>query len=139
MGSWGLGSDENDDTYNAMGFGIFERFGGVSFKDESLPEVSKIYSEDVFPQADGIAFLGSVVFALRHRLTVEEKWLNKAKEQIIAERESDTCEENRKEILEEELSEINSALRNNGRSQKGTSSKTLGDRFAEEGQSNEKS
>ena len=40
MGAWGLGSDENDPTYDSVGFGIFERLQGVALTEEgkvSLP------------------------------------------------------------------------------------------------------
>ena len=34
MGAWGLGSDENDPTYDSVGFGIFERLQGVALTEE---------------------------------------------------------------------------------------------------------
>ena len=34
MGAWGLGSDENDTTYDSVGFGIFERLQGVALTEE---------------------------------------------------------------------------------------------------------
>ena len=80
MGVWGLGSDENDATYDAVGIDLMERVSGVSFVNpgqedprlEKLPADLRKNKPQVFDQP------GVVILLLKLGCAVEVEAIQKA-------------------------------------------------------------
>ena len=80
MGVWGLGTDENDATYDAVGFDLMERVAGVSFVNpgqedprlEKLPADLRKNKPHVFDQP------GVVILLLKLGCAVEVEAIQKA-------------------------------------------------------------
>ena len=80
MGVWGLGSDENDATYDAVGIDLMERVSGVSFVNpgqedprlEKLPADLRKNKPQVFDQP------GVVILLLKLGCAVEGEAIQKA-------------------------------------------------------------
>ena len=69
MGAWGLDSSENDSTFDAAGFGIMERCGGVELSDTGKEAIAEdILKEDpkaLDPTSEYALSTGPVVLLLK--------------------------------------------------------------------------
>jgi hypothetical protein len=115
MGAWGLGSDENDWTFDAAGLGIFERMTALihplslTKADEWVDELVSKYGKD-FPA-------GLVIFFLKLGLGLPKATLEHALETLKAELtggEATTYSDktSRYEVIEQEIEMISDALKN---------------------------
>ncbi len=133
MGAWGHGSDANDDTYNALGIGIFDRVIGMDVE----PDAAKVVIEEVLPCCEGIAYLGVVMWSLRQGLKLPIDTLDHTLADLRIElgRGLDTSwrdgGEGRLKAVAEEIKEVEAAIKADGVGQQVTKSQTVGDRFKE--------
>ncbi|KAL3905634.1 MAG: hypothetical protein SGILL_009600 [Bacillariaceae sp.] len=114
MGAWGLGSDENDWTYDAVGLGIDERMDGISLSEQGR---SGLVKELLEMDSNVLTNVGVVIWLLKLGCPVPMKALMATRATLVAEKVGsmfpDKIEE-RKAIVGREIQMIDSALSNNG-------------------------
>jgi hypothetical protein len=114
MGAWGLGSDENDTTYDSVGFGIFERLQGVALTEEGKVSLTAEL------QAERPAALnepGVVVLLIKLGCTLDQDTIRAAVTALDAELISDANSsgwsdvEGRKAVVRHEILLLEAALK----------------------------
>ena len=117
MGCWGVGSDENDGTWDKAGFGIMERAQGISLSEKGRSGEGMVKDRETSVHFDSPADLGMVIFCLKLGCPVPLPALAEAKAQLKNEEKGAEFPENieeRAKHVEEELAMIEEAVENGG-------------------------
>ena len=117
MGRWGLGSDENDGTYDRVFTSIMDRVqGGVGIPAELRSDyVKEIVQANT--DLDVLKLPGVVIFLLKQGCPVPVDKLRDVREQLEAEDywwTFPTKGQERKAVIESEISMIDAAIGNGG-------------------------
>ena len=129
MGAWGLDSSENDSTFDAAGFGIMERCGGVELSDTGKEAIAEdILKEDpkaLDPTSEWALSAGPVVLLLKMGAKVPPAKIAAVLEHYTQALATDDHPEwscfsgrdaaERRAIVEDEMVFCRAALENNGR------------------------
>jgi len=118
MGAWGLGSDENDWTYDTVGFGILDRMSGVGLTEEG--RAADGFVKDVVEMSGSDNVLDNVgvaILLLKLGCPVPVTKLQSVRAKLAAEKDGELYPDNaeeRKAVVEKEIQLVDSAIENNG-------------------------
>mmetsp|Transcript_44702 Transcript_44702/g.50117 ORF Transcript_44702/g.50117 Transcript_44702/m.50117 type:complete len:143 (+) Transcript_44702:115-543(+) len=121
MGAWGFGSDENDSTWDSIGFGINERMmGSVELSAEGRGKDGLIRSIVEKDGSDVLNQTGLCILLLKlgcpvpiSNLTIVRENLTGEKSEEVVHEGEDSVEE-RRSIVQTEIALIDAAVANKG-------------------------
>ena len=113
MGAWGLGSDENDPTWDAVGLGIMERAEGGNLLPDSALKIMQSVDEDL------VSDPGVAVLLLKLGCKVSEADLQSARGDLSTDLQSLRSDPTlsaspRARVIENEVAFIDSCIANGG-------------------------
>ena len=117
MGAWGLGSDENDWTWDALGMGIQERAQGFGLADGAQRRFVDVVVDQSPMGTDVLNHTGVTILLLKKGCTIPREHLENCRRKLAAEKSEEIYPndtEERRRIVREEIEIIDHAIANDG-------------------------